>query len=173
MSVRYPGMQTLRKHKDADSGNSREEKMDEEKYAMESSGFGDEEMDYLGSSKKGSCWSKLKYSGMVQWGQRRVVRFVGQQENNNFEALSGSSVKDTTGLESMEENERGEVRNDRKRKRCEEMELTNEAMSNENRTTRGSSMRNQNESSSRQNHLLVYNKKKKRKVIIDRWSAER
>ncbi|XP_028770834.1 protein DYAD-like [Neltuma alba] len=138
--------------------------------------FIDEEMDMV--SKKGSCWSQLKYSRMIQWGKRRPVRFLGQHAKNNLESSSGS-VKDT-GLDVREQSERGEM-TDRKRKKCEEKELTKEVSKEIIRTTRRSK-RNQNECNEiqrlkkaqhgRQNQLVLYNKKKQ-KVSIDRWSAER
>ncbi|XP_054803911.1 protein DYAD [Prosopis cineraria] len=149
----------------------------EEDQTAKSTLFIDEETD-LQVSKKGSCWSQLKYSGMVQWGKRRPVRFLAQHEKNNSESLSGS-VKDT-GLDAKEENERGEM-TDRKRKKWEEKEFRKEVSNEIIRTTR-KSKRNHNECSEvqrlkkahhgRQNQLVVYNKKK-HKVSIDRWSAER
>lgn len=137
--------------------------------------FTDEAMDLV--SKKGSCWSQLKFTGMMQWGKRRPVRFLGRHEKNKLESLSGSTKE--TGVDGREQNER-EERTERKRKKGEEKEPMNEG-SCEVMTTR-KSKRNQNESSSvqkskksqhgKQNQLVV-NNKKKRKISIDRWSAER
>ncbi|MCI18612.1 protein DYAD-like, partial [Trifolium medium] len=38
-------------------------------------------------SKQGSCWSQLKFTGMMQWGQRRQVRFLGHHEDQKAESL--------------------------------------------------------------------------------------
>ncbi|KAI9070859.1 hypothetical protein K1719_028706 [Acacia pycnantha] len=147
-------------------------KTSEENQTSKSPLFIDEGMDPV--SKKGSCWSQLKYSGMMQWGKRRSVRFLGQHKKNDSESLSGDN-----GLDVSEQNERGQM-TDRKRKKCEEKELTKE-VSDEIRTTR-KSKRNQKECSEvqrlkkaqhgRQNQLVLYSKKK-HKISIDRWSAER
>ncbi|XP_028787368.1 protein DYAD-like [Neltuma alba] len=147
----------------------------EENQTSKSPLFIDEEMDPV--SKKGSCWSQLKYSGMMQWGKRRSVRFLGQHKKKSSESLSGSG--NDPGFDVKEQNEREQMTG-RKRKKCEENELTKE-VSSEIRTTRKSE-RNQNQCSElqrlkkaqhgRQNQLVVYNKKK-HKISIDRWSAER
>ncbi|KAI4332791.1 hypothetical protein L6164_017672 [Bauhinia variegata] len=127
--------------------------------------------------KKGSCWSQLKYTGMVQWGKRRQVRFLGRHEEQKFESLAVSLERKETGVDKTEQKgrERGSTK---KRKKDEDTEAV-QAMSLEVRRTRQSE-RNQNERRGIQKSKESKAKKqsqvicsKKRKLSIDRWSAER
>lgn len=136
----------------------------------------DEAMDLV--SKKGSCWSQLRFTGMMQWGKRRPVRFLGRHDKSKLDSLS-EYVKDA-GLDVSEQNET-EEKTDKKRKKGEEDDEPKKEVLSDGTMTR-KSKRNQKEISGiqkskkaqhgMQNQLVAYSKKK-RKVSIDRWSADR
>ncbi|CAL0316990.1 unnamed protein product [Lupinus luteus] len=132
-------------------------------------------------SKQGPCWSQLKFSGMMQWGQKRQVRFLGRHEEQNFESLSKETRASVELIEGANE----------KRKIVEEEEEEEETEAEKAvpfgvlRMIRQCKRSHQNVSSSsglqkskivtndpKKQQLVVHNNKK-RKVSIDRWSAER
>ncbi|KAK7256971.1 hypothetical protein RIF29_30614 [Crotalaria pallida] len=129
-------------------------------------------------SKQGSCWSQLKFSGMLQWGQKKQVRFLGRHEEQKFESLSQGTRASVDIKEGPNE----------KRKRVEEKEETEDEKAvpfGVMRMTRQSKRTNQNVSSSSglqkskkekngpKKQQLVVHRKNKRKISIDRWSVER
>ena len=103
--------------------------------------------------KQGRCWSQLKFKGMVQWGQRRHVRFLGRHE-----ALIGPTVAVEEGTNTNN--------NETKRKRGEEQVLS----CVETRKLTRQCGRN---SSTANDVVQNKNRNKRRKISIDRWSAER
>ncbi|XP_019453522.1 PREDICTED: protein DYAD [Lupinus angustifolius] len=131
-------------------------------------------------SKQGPCWSQLKFSGMVQWGQKRQVRFLGRHEEQKFESL----LKETRASVEL-----GEGANEKRKRVEEEEEEETEAEKavpfGVMRMTRQCKRSHQNVSSSSglqksmivkndpKKQQLVVHSNKKRKVSIDRWSAER
>ncbi|GMN41026.1 hypothetical protein TIFTF001_010252 [Ficus carica] len=44
-------------------------------------------------SKKGSCWSELKFTGLVQWGKRRQVRFLNRHDEYKLASRRSSKRK--------------------------------------------------------------------------------
>lgn len=129
-------------------------------------------------SKQGSCWSQLKFSGMVQWGKRRQVRFLARHEEQKIESLS----KEAGAIVELREGTNVE-----KRKRGEEKETEAEKAVSYGvmRMTRRCNRSHQNASNSSgvqkskklkddpKKKQLVVHCKNKRKISIDRWSAER
>lgn len=123
-------------------------------------------------SKNGLCWSDLKLTGMVQWGKRKQVRFLGNLGEQNVETLS-RKAKD-------EEEEEEEGKGDE-----EEIEEIEEGLKVGSSKTRKNLKRNCHGSSRAQKpkrakhekqwQIQVYNqsKKKKLKESIERWSVER
>lgn len=134
-------------------------------------------------SKQGSCWSQLKFTGMMQWGKRRQVRFLGRHEEKKVESLPEPSKGKRVSTELRE------GASERKRKKGEEeSEATKEESFGVNmRMTRQCRKNHQNMSNSsriqkskrakndpKKLQVVVYNyNKNKRKITIDRWSAER
>ncbi|RDX78798.1 Protein DYAD, partial [Mucuna pruriens] len=131
-------------------------------------------------SKQGFCWSQLKFTGMMQWGKRRQVRFLGCHEAQKVESLPELCKEKRVSVELREGT------SDKKRKKCEEeTEATKEGSFGVMRMTRQYWKNHQNVSSTsgvqkskkakndpKKQQLVVYNKNK-RKISIDRWSAER
>ncbi|TKY68532.1 DYAD protein [Spatholobus suberectus] len=131
-------------------------------------------------SKQGSCWSQLKFTGMMQWGNRRQVRFLGRHEELKVESLPELSKGKRVSVELREGT------SEKKRKKGEEETEATKAGSFEiMRVTRQCTKNHQNVSSScgvqksknaknnpKKQQLVAYNKNK-RKISIDRWSAER
>ncbi|WJX86971.1 hypothetical protein P8452_69209 [Trifolium repens] len=131
-------------------------------------------------SKQGSCWSELKFSaGMMQWGQRRQVRYLGRCEEQKVESLRKLHKEKGVIFEPSERT------NKKKRKNVEEEmvavkvaplgvpRMTRECKKNQGVSSSSGakkSMKAVNETKKQQ--LIVYGKKK-RKISIDRWSAER
>ncbi|XP_073227049.1 protein DYAD isoform X2 [Cicer arietinum] len=132
-------------------------------------------------SKQGSCWSQIKFSGMMQWGQRRQVRFLGRHEEQKVESLHELHKEKGVIFEP------GKGTNQKKRKHIneEEMEAVKVVPYGVPRFTRQCKKNHQGVSSSsgaknskrvlkdpKKQQLVVFGKKK-RKVLIDRWSTER
>jgi hypothetical protein len=131
-------------------------------------------------SKQGSCWSELKFSaGMMQWGQRRQVRYLGRCEEQKVESLRKLHKEKGVIFEPSEGT------NKKKRKNVEEEmvavkvapfgvpRITRECRKNQGAGSSSGakkSMKAVNDTDKQQ--LIVYGKKK-RKISIDRWSAER
>ncbi|KAE8022374.1 hypothetical protein FH972_008177 [Carpinus fangiana] len=131
-------------------------------------------------SKNGLCWSDLKLTGMVQWGKRRQVRFLGNHGEQNVETLSRKE-KD----EEDEEDEEDEDDEEGKGDEDEIEEIEREGLKVESSKTRknlkrkchGSSRAQRPERAKREKQcqIQVYNKSKKKKLkeSIERWSVER
>ncbi|KAL2327095.1 hypothetical protein Fmac_020522 [Flemingia macrophylla] len=131
-------------------------------------------------SKQGSCWSQLKFSGMMQWGKRRQVRFLGRHEDKKVESFPKPSKEKNVSVELREGT------SEKKRKKAEdETEATKAESFGVTRMTRQCRKNHQSVSSSsgvpkskkakndpKKLQLVVYNKNN-RKISIDRWSAER
>ncbi|WJX45951.1 hypothetical protein P8452_32796 [Trifolium repens] len=129
-------------------------------------------------SKQGSCWSQLTFTGMMQWGHRRQVQFLGRCEEKKVESLH--ELHKEKGVIS----EHGT--NKKKRKNVEEEleavklapfgvpRMTRQCKKNQQGVSRSSgakkSMKAVNDAKKQQ--LIVYGKNKRR-ILIDRWSAER
>jgi hypothetical protein len=131
-------------------------------------------------AKNGLCWSDLKLTGMVQWGKRRQVRFLGNHGEKNVETLSRKE-KD----EEDEEDEEDEDDEEGKGDEDEIEEIEGEGLKVESSKTRknlkrkchGSSRAQRPERAKREKQcqIQVYNKSKKKKLkeSIERWSVER
>ncbi|KAJ1442464.1 hypothetical protein SESBI_00824 [Sesbania bispinosa] len=134
-------------------------------------------------SKQGACWSQLKFTGMMQWGKRRQVRFLGRHEEQKVESLAELYKEKRVSVEHREGT------NEKRKKIEEETEAAKAGVQNGScglmRMTRQCKKNNQNVSSSsgvqkskkakndtKKQQLVVYGKNK-RKISIDRWSAER
>ncbi|KAK7314277.1 hypothetical protein VNO77_39491 [Canavalia gladiata] len=131
-------------------------------------------------SKQGSCWSQLRFPGMMQWGQRRHVRFLGRHEEHKIESLPELCKEKGVSVEHREgTNEKGRQKGE------EETEAAKAGSFGAMRMTRQCKRNNQNMSSSsrakickkprndtKKKQLVVYSKNE-RKVSINRWSAER
>ncbi|KAK7342930.1 hypothetical protein VNO80_25888 [Phaseolus coccineus] len=130
-------------------------------------------------SKQGSCWTQLKFTGMMQWGKRRQVRFLGRHEEPKVESLPEHCKGKMVSVELREGT------SEKKRKKGEEeMEATKEESFGDMRITRQCRQNYQNVGSSgdkkskkakndpKKQQLVLYNKNK-RKISIGRWSAER
>ncbi|XP_047170203.1 protein DYAD [Vigna umbellata] len=130
-------------------------------------------------SKQGSCWTQLKSTGMMQWGKRRQVRFLGRHEEAKVQSLPEPRKGKMASVELREGT------SEKKRKKGEEeMEATKEESFGDMRMTRQCRQSHQNVSSSgvkkskkakndpKKQQLVLYNKNK-RKISIGRWSAER
>ncbi|XP_018815830.2 protein DYAD [Juglans regia] len=126
-------------------------------------------------SRKGSCWSELKLTGIVQWGKRRQVRFLGGQEEQKVETLS-TKVRD-------EEQRRGRQEEEGDDDEVEEVEgeavkvVSSMTKKNLKRKCHGSSRAQKPKKATheKQYQIQVYNqsKRKKLKDSIERWSVER
>ncbi|BAT89717.1 hypothetical protein LR48_Vigan08g062800 [Vigna angularis] len=130
-------------------------------------------------SKQGSCWTQLKFTGMMQWGKRRQVRFLGRHEEAKVQSLPEPRKGKMASVELREGT------SEKKRKEGEEeMEATKEESFGDMRMTRQCRQSHQNVSSSgvkkskkakndpKKQQLVLYNKNK-RKISIGRWSADR
>ncbi|XP_057756049.1 protein DYAD [Arachis stenosperma] len=114
--------------------------------------------------KQGRCWSHLKFTGMLQWGQRRHVRFLGRHEAQlRPNQLQLATVDDTEENKKrngrdQEDDEEEETKTKKKltTRQCNAIVVTtNDVVSNHasNRNTKA--------------------KNKRRKIAIDRWSVQR
>ncbi|KAK7313831.1 hypothetical protein VNO77_39033 [Canavalia gladiata] len=130
-------------------------------------------------SKQGSCWFQLKFPGMTQWGQRRHVRFMGRHEEQKVESLlelckeKGVSVEHREGTREKgrqkgeEETEADKAGSFGAMRMTHQCKRTNQNMSNSSSAKKSKKARNDTKK-----QLVVYSKNK-RKVSINRWSAER
>ncbi|XVE56415.1 hypothetical protein DITRI_Ditri04bG0007100 [Diplodiscus trichospermus] len=133
-----------------------------------------------GVTKKGLCWSELKSTGMVQWGRRRHVRFLGRHVEESRELSLSKSVKgeeEEKGNEEDEAQEEGEeeekeitvsddenMETDRK---CCKRKLHGESHRTEIPKKLKHDMHNQ--------QIILYKPSKRREVknSIERWSVQR
>ncbi|CAK8561188.1 unnamed protein product [Lathyrus sativus] len=127
------------------------------------------------ASKQGPCWSQIKFTGMLQWGQRRQVRFLGRHDEHELQ------MGKTPIFESRE------MTYYKKRKNIEEemegvkvaplgvLRITRQSFKNQQDMTSTSGAKKSKKTvndTNKQQQLVVYSKKG-RKISIDRWSAER
>ena len=120
--------------------------------------------------KQGRCWSQLKFTGMVQWGKRRHVRFLGHQE-----AQIGPTVAVEEGTNTN--NEKKRKRGDEQVLSCvETTKLTRQCSRNSSTANDVAQNQQSNKDTKKEQRATVDNTKnenKRRKISIDRWSAER
>ncbi|MED6208017.1 hypothetical protein PIB30_041089 [Stylosanthes scabra] len=108
--------------------------------------------------KQGRCWSHLKFTGMLQWGQRRHASFLGRHEAQ---------------LRPNQDTEGNKKRNRRVLEEDEEKETTAKTLT---LTTRQCNAIVAASNDVVSNHVSNRNtkaKNKRRKIAIDRWSAQR
>ena len=141
------------------------------------------------ASKKGMCSSEVNLTGMVQWGKRKRVRFLGRHEEQKVETLS-MNVKD----KEVEEEEEGKGKGKGKEKQeghdvdeedeveevdGEAVELeSSKAKKNLKRKCHGSrraQMPKRAKREKKQSQIQVHNQSKKKKIknSIERWSVDR
>ncbi|XVF08490.1 hypothetical protein REPUB_Repub07fG0007600 [Reevesia pubescens] len=129
--------------------------------------------------KKGLCWSELKSTGMVQWGRRRQVRFLGREKGR--EQNLSRSVK---GEEEEKGNEDdGEDDEEGKEEEKEILMLSDEEIMETDRKSckrkliHGASLRTRMPKKLKhENQQITLYKPSKRKEVknsIDRWSVQR
>lgn len=131
-------------------------------------------------SKQGSCWSQLKFTGMMQWGKRRQVRFLGRHEEQKIQTLAelykekGVSVEHTEGTNEKKRKKVEEETEAVKVASCGVMRITRQYKKNhQSVSTRRGVQKSQKVKNDTKKQQLVVHGKNKRKISIDRWSAER
>ncbi|XP_028201918.1 protein DYAD-like [Glycine soja] len=137
--------------------------------------------------KQGSCWSQLKFTGMVQWGARRQVRFLGRHEEQKVESLPkmskgkrvGVEVREGGGCEKKRKNgeEEEEMEGTKAGSLGVMMRVTRQCWKNhiQNVSSSSSGVKKSNKAKNDdpiKKQVVVYNDNK-RKITINRWSAER
>ncbi|XP_058744353.1 protein DYAD-like [Vicia villosa] len=124
-------------------------------------------------SKQGPCWSQLKFTGMVQWGQRRQVCFLGRHEEQKVESLHQLHKEKRERTYKKRKNVEEEME-DVKLAPFGVLRMTRQSFKNQQDMTSSSGAKKSKKavSDTKQQQLVVYSKKG-RKVSIDRWSAER
>ena len=113
-----------------------------------------------------SCLSLLKYTGMVQWGHRRQVRFLARhQEVEEEEEEEDREKEDKKVVKGEEVIESVKTRSSTKRK-----------LNGESSTETTGNVVMKKAKAQKKNQALVLNNRRKKKPLknsIDRWSAER
>ncbi|CAJ1978365.1 unnamed protein product [Sphenostylis stenocarpa] len=130
-------------------------------------------------SKQGSCWTQLKFTGMMQWGKRRQVRFLGRHEEPKVESLPELcnekmiSVKLREGTSEKKRKKGEEEMEASKADSFEVLRMTRQCRQNhQNLSSSGVKKSKKAKNDPKKQQLVVYNKNK-RKISIGRWSAER
>lgn len=129
-------------------------------------------------SKQGSCWTQLKFTGMMQWGKRRQVRFLGRHEESKVESLpelcKGKmvSVELREGTSEKKRKKGEEEMEATKEESFEDMRMTRQCRKNHQVGSSGDKKSNKAKNDPKKQQLVLYNKNK-RKISIGRWSAER
>ncbi|EOY22826.1 SWITCH1, putative [Theobroma cacao] len=140
-------------------------------------------------SKKGLCWSVLKSTGMVRWGRRRQVRFLGRHVEERRELnLSGrvkgeeeekrNEVDEEKEEEEEDDDDEGEEEEKEIRVSDEENSETDKRKSCK-RKRHGASHRTQmpkrakHEKQNQQITLYKPGKRREVKNSIERWSVQR
>lgn len=133
--------------------------------------------------KQGVCWSELKSTGLTQWGARRQVRFLGRHEGIKvgplleFHNEKGVSVENREGSISEKKRKRvGELTEAVMAGSSGVMRMTRQCVKTRQNVSNNSGVQKskkvKNDTTKKQ--LVVHGKTKtKRKISIDRWSAER
>lgn len=128
------------------------------------------------ASKKGICWSELKFTGMVQWGSRRQVQYIGRHEDKKIVSLSKSIEQVEAKKESLGEEEKKTDQDDE-----EEIFKVQDSYGKRNNLKRKRyCSRNvqkilKSATPEKENGVKLRNtgRKKELKKSIDRWSVER
>ncbi|KAK9291337.1 hypothetical protein L1049_019282 [Liquidambar formosana] len=133
-------------------------------------------------SVKGKCWSAIKRKGMVQWGTRRQVRFIGWHSEDN-PSINVEENKERDKEEGNEEEEEGEEEaedeeeeeEDEDEKDKEEGDEEAVRKTNRKRKRQSSSRKKRAKKAKREKEMKSsgFNNRKVFKNSIDRWSAER
>ena len=139
------------------------------------------------ASKKGMCSSEVNLTGMVQWGKRKRVRFIGRHEEQKVETLS-MNVKDKEAEEEGKgkgkDEEEGGDEDDEDEDEVEEVDgeavelESSKAKKNLKRKCHGSrraQMPKRAKRQKKQSQIQVHNQSKKKKIknSIERWSVDR
>ncbi|XP_024627402.1 protein DYAD [Medicago truncatula] len=148
--------------------------------------------------KQGSCLSEIKFSGMMQWGQRRQVRFLGRHEEQKveplpviqkekgviFKARVGTIVKKRKNIEKEEMEEVVKVAPfevQRVTRQCNKNQqgvssssVAKKSKKNHQGVSSGSGDKKSEKAvnDTKKQELVVY-RRNKPKIWIDRWAAER
>ena len=135
------------------------------------------------ASKKGMCSSEVNLTGMVQWGKRKRVRFLGRHEEQKVETLS-MNVKDKEVEEEGKGKEKQEGHDVDEEDEVEEVDgeavelESSKAKKNLKRKCHGSrraQMPKRAKREKEQSQIQVHNQSKKKKIknSIERWSVDR
>lgn len=135
------------------------------------------------ASKKGMCSSEVNLTGMVQWGKRKRVRFLGRHEEQKVETLS-MNVKDKEVEEEGKGKEKQEGHDVDEEDEVEEVDgeavelESSKAKKNLKRKCHGSrraQMPKRAKREKKQSQIQVHNQSKKKKIknSIERWSVDR
>ncbi|KAL5569869.1 hypothetical protein UlMin_026444, partial [Ulmus minor] len=126
-------------------------------------------------SKKGSCWSEIKFTGMVQWGKRRQVRFLGRHEENKQELSSSAGGEDETEKEEEVRCSEEEVEEEDVKVEEEVLEVKNTRSSKRKLPAKNTSTAILKRRKCQQQNQISYNRSKKNsgKNNVERWSATR
>lgn len=151
-------------------------------------------------SKKGSCWSELKFTGLVQWGKRRQVRFLNRHDEYKLPVFAGTADGDgdddnnEAKIEEDEEEPGSDEEEDKEEKEEEEVleedveedhhvkeeaeEFEVKSRRSRKRKLHGKNSKTQNLKRARpdQKQMQKVNSKSQKKPLknsIERWSAAR
>lgn len=135
------------------------------------------------ASKKGMCSSEVNLTGMVRWGKRKRVRFLGRHEEQKVETLS-MNVKDKEVEEEGKGKEKQEGHDVDEEDEVEEVDgeavelESSKAKKNLKRKCHGSrraQMPKRAKREKKQSQIQVHNQSKKKKIknSIERWSVDR
>ena len=135
------------------------------------------------ASKKGMCSSEVNLTGMVRWGKRKRVRFLGRHEEQKVETLS-MNVKDKEVEEEGKGKEKQEGHDVDEEDEVEEVDgeavelESSKAKKNLKRKCHGSrraQMPKRAKREKEQSQIQVHNQSKKKKIknSIERWSVDR
>ncbi|CAI0380883.1 unnamed protein product [Linum tenue] len=122
----------------------------------------------LNGSSSTKCDGELKTTGIVNWGQRRKVRFMGRHVEDKEEEQSDPAIGEE---ECEEEEETEEVIVKAKSRECRE----NLKRKKNQLPSSTIQLRKRAKQGKNKNQIVAYRQKKKKVVknTIDRWSAER
>ncbi|MCH97773.1 protein DYAD-like [Trifolium medium] len=127
-------------------------------------------------SKYGSCWSQLKFTGMMQWGQRRQVRFLGRHENQKVESLRQPRKEKGVIFEGGTNRKRKNVEEEMKGVKVAPFGVLRPRMTrqcNQHGVSSSSvAKKSKNEVDDTKKQQLVLYGKNKGKILIDRWCAK-
>ncbi|GAU50386.1 hypothetical protein TSUD_368660 [Trifolium subterraneum] len=128
-------------------------------------------------SKQGSCWSQLKFAGMIQWGQRRQVRFLGRHENQKVQSLRQPRKEKGVIFEGRTNKKRKNVEDEIMAVKVAPFRVLRTRMTRQcNQQGVSSSIgvkKSKKEVDDTKMQQLVLHGKNKGKMLIDRWCAKR